>query len=303
MKKRSRHIGRTKSLVGLLFILPWIIGFLVFQLFPIASSFFYSLTRFDLQNAPVFIGLDNFINIFTKDSTFANSLKVTFLYVLYAVPLKLFFALIVAIVLNSKLKGINLFRTVYYLPSILGGSVAIAILWRYLFSREGTINGLLGLLGISPVGWLTAPGLDLVTLSLLTVWQFGSSMVLFLAGLKQIPAELYEAARIDGASKFRIFRKITLPMLSPIIFFNLVMQMVNAFQEFTGAFVITPKGGPLKSTYLFVMKLYDEGFQYSKFGYASALSWILFGIIIVATVIAFTTSGRWVYYSDESGNK
>lgn len=288
---------KRRSWVGLAYIAPWLIGFLVFQAYPILSSLYYSFTEFNMVSPPVFIGLTNFIAMFTDDPDFGNSLGLTFQYVLYAVPLKLGFALAVAMVLNSKLKGINFFRTLYYLPSILGGSVAVALLWRFLFMQEGTVNTVLSLVGIPALPWLSSPQMALFTVSLLTVWQFGSAMVLFLAGLQQIPNELYEAGRVDGASRPRMFFRITLPMLSPILFFNLVMQMVNAFQEFTGAFVIT-NGGPMKSTYLYVMKLYDEGFQFFKLGYASALSWVLFAIIIVATSVAFKSSGTWVHYAD-----
>jgi oligogalacturonide transport system permease protein len=171
-----------------------------------------------------------------------------------------------------------------------------------LFMGEGTVNTLLSLVGVGPLGWLTSPDLALFTISLLTVWQFGSSMVLFLAGLQQIPTELYEAARVDGAGRIRQFFRITLPVLSPIIFFNLVMQMVYAFQEFTGAFVVT-NGGPIKSTYLYVMMLYDQGFQFFKMGYASALSWVLFILIVAVTGVVFKTSNKWVYYSDGEGKK
>ncbi|MBN2533180.1 MAG: sugar ABC transporter permease [Spirochaetales bacterium] len=294
------HKKRKWGYIGLVYISPWIIGFLVFQFYPIVASLIYSFTDFDMMGNANFVALKNYIYMFTKDRDFYNSLKVTFLYVFYAVPLKLAFALAVAMILNARLKAINIFRTVYYLPSIFGGSVATALLWRFLFMREGAMNNLLAVFGLPDAGWLSSPKLALFTLSLLTVWQFGSSMVLFLAGLQQIPGELYEAAKIDGASRIRTFFKITIPLLSPIIFFNMVMQTVNSFQEFTGAFVITNRG-PLNSTYLYVMKLYYEGFQYFKMGYACALSWILFAIIITVTLIAFKTSKSWVFYTSGGG--
>lgn len=295
-KNKKIHLKQKWGYVGLLYISPWIIGFLVFQLYPIIASLIYSFSDFDIMNYVRFSGFKNYIYMFTKDRDFYNCLKVTFLYVFYAVPLKLIFALLVAMVLNSKLKAINIFRTIYYLPSIFGGSVATALLWRFLFVREGTINNFLGFFHIPPIGWLSDPKITIFTLSLLPVWQFGSSMVLFLAGLQQIPEEFYEAARVDGANKAGIFFKITIPLLSPIIFFNMVMQTVNSFQEFTAAFVITERG-PLNSTYLYVMKLYYEGFQYFKMGYACALSWILFIIIIIFTIIAFKSSKSWVHYT------
>jgi oligogalacturonide transport system permease protein len=235
--------------------------------------------------------------MFTADRMFWNSLKVTFLYVLMAVPGKLVFALFIAVVLNMKIRFINVFRTIYYLPSILGGSVAISILWRFLFSRTGTVNAFFGLLGMKPLDWLGDPNLALGTMGLLVVWQFGSSMVLFLAGLKNIPAEIYEAARVDGANRVRIFFTITIPLLSPVIFFNLIMQMINAFKEFNAPYLIT-KGGPLQSTYLYGVMLYDNAFTYLKMGYASAQSWILFAIIMGFTAITFKSSPYWTYYED-----
>lgn len=282
---------------GMLFILPWLFGFLVFQLYPFFTSLYYSFTNYNMLKAPSWLGLDNYIRIFTKDPYFYNSLKVTLLYVLMAVPMKLVFALIIAVILNMKIRGINLFRTVYYLPSILGGSVAVSVMWRFLFMKEGVVNQLLAVFGIIGPEWLGNPSYSLFTVSLLTVWQFGSSMVIFLAGLKQIPNELYEAAAVDGIGKIRAFFKITLPMLSSIIFFNLIMQMVNAFQEFTGVFIITG-GGPMHSTYLYGMLLYDNAFAKYKMGYASALSWILFIIILFFTVITFRSSAYWTYYED-----
>ena len=282
---------------GLLYVLPWLIGFLAFQLYPFVMSFVYSLTDLNLFGDPNFIGLNNFIQMFTTNLDFWQSMKVTFIYAIVAVPAKLGFALIVALIMNQKLRGINFFRTIYYLPSILGGSVALAILWRMLFMKEGVVNHYLSFLGLTSQNWLGDPSLALGTIGLLQVWQFGSSMVLFLAGLKQIPAELYEAGKMDGASRFRMFISITLPQLSPIIFFNLIMQMVNAFQEMTAAFVVTA-GGPMKSTYLYGYMIWQYGFDYLKMGYASALSWVLFTIIMIFTLVIFKSSSKWVYYED-----
>ena len=298
--KNSRTHKRRKILkkyTGLLYIAPWLFGFLVFQLYPLISSFYYSFTNLNLGGSPKFVGLDNYIRMFTQDPEFWKSLGVTIVYVFTSVPAKLIFALLIAMVLNSKLKFINAFRTIYYIPSILGGSVAVSVLWRFLFMKEGTINQILSIFSIPPLDWIGSPSLALFTIDILTVWQFGSSMVLFLAGLKQIPAELYEAGIMDGASKIRMFFTITIPMLTPIVFFNVIMQLVGAFQEFTSAFVITG-GGPMQSTYLYGMKLYIEAFRYFKMGYASALSWILFLIILFFTAIIFKTSKKWVYYDD-----
>lgn len=191
----------------------------------------------------------------------------------------------------------SFYRTVYYLPSILGGSVAVSILWRFLFMEDGTVNQLLAHLGVGPVGWLSDPHLAIFTLGGLQVWQFGAPMVLFLAALKQVPVDLYEAADLDGASAVYKFFHITLPFLSPIVLFNLVMQTNNAFQEFTAAFVVT-NGGPMNSTYLYAMKLYEEAFKFYKMGYASALSWLLFIVIFIFTIILFKSSNLWVFYGD-----
>ncbi|WP_293892672.1 MULTISPECIES: carbohydrate ABC transporter permease [unclassified Sphaerochaeta] len=291
------HIRKRYNYTGYLYILPWIIGFLLLQLVPLINSFWYSFTNFQLLGDPKFLGLENYKKIFTADPTFLQSLKVTSYYVLIAVPLKISFALVIAIILNQNIKGINLFRTLYYIPSILGGSVAISVLWKYLFMNQGVVNNLIGIFGIKAVDWLGDPRYALGTISLVTVWQFGSSMLLFLAGLKQIPVSQYEAARIDGAGRMRIFWKITIPELSPIILFNLIMQMINAFQDFTSAFVIT-QGGPLKSTYLYGLMLYDQGFKFFKMGYSSALSWILFAIILFFTSLTFRSSESWVHYGD-----
>lgn len=282
---------------GLFYISPWIIGFLFLQLYPFLSSLYYSFTQYNVLGTPKFVGFANYIRLFTIDPDFKKSILVTLEYALISVPAKLLFALIIAIVLNMKLKGINLCRTIYYIPSILGGSVAVSALWRLLFMSDGILNKLLNLVGIPAVNWLGQAGTAMFTICLLQVWQFGSSMVLFLAALKQIPMDLHEAASIDGAGRLKRFFYITLPMITPIVFFNLIMQSINALQNFTSAFVIT-NGGPLKSTYLIGMKLYTEGFSNFKMGYASAISWVLFAIVLVFTLLIFKSSDAWVYYED-----
>lgn len=282
---------------GILFILPWIIGFCILQAYPLIMSLYYSFTDFSILSEGKWIGLDNYKRLFTKDKYFIKSLVLTFKYALMAVPMKLIMALIVAMILNMKLKCINLFRTVYYLPSIMGGSVAISILWRFMFMKEGMINNFLGVFGIPSVNWLGDPDIALVTISLLVVWQFGSSMVLFLAGLKNVPTELYEAAEVDGANKWTKFWSITLPMLTPIVFFNLIMQIIHALQEFTSAFIIT-NGGPNHGTYLIGVKIYEDAFQNLKMGYASASSWVLFVAILLITLLVFRSSNAWVFYND-----
>ena len=281
---------------GLLFVAPWILGFCIFQLYPLLSSLVTSFTNSQVLRGGEWSGLENFIRLFTKDRDFWQTSFTTLKYVLLCVPPKLAFALLVAVLMNMRSRAINFMRTIYYLPSIFGGSVAISILWRFLFMRTGLVNGFTAIFGIPAVDWLGNTSTALFTVSLVTVWQFGSSMVLFLAGLKNIPEELYESARIDGAGGFRRFTAITLPSLSPIIFFNLVMQMINAFQEFTLPFVITD-GGPAHSTYLYSMMIYENGFKFTKSGYASAMSWVLFLVMLLTTAFIFKSSTRWVFYS------
>lgn len=283
--------------MGYLYIFPWILGFLIFQLYPLGASLYYSFTEYNITGTPTFVGFKNYVTMFSSDLLFYTSLGNTLKYVFLSLPMKIITALIVAVILNQKLKGINFYRTVYYIPSIFGGSVAISILWRFLFMDGGLVNRMLNGLGMTSVPWLSSPNYSLFTLSLLSVWQFGSSMVLFLAALKQVPEDLYEAALIDGAGAVRMFFKITLPMITSVLFFNILMQLVNAFQDFTGAFVIT-NGGPLNSTYLYALKLYDEAFKYFKMGYASALSWVLFVIILIFTAIFFRFSEAATYYED-----
>lgn len=291
---------RKKDLIGLLYVLPWLVGFLVFKLYPFIMSFIYSFSDYSMLKPPRYVGLYNFIYMFTKDELFPKALLNTIKYVIITVPLKISFALFVAIILNMKLKGINLFRTVYYLPSIFGGSVAISILWRFLFMKEGIVNKFLGFFGVEGINWLGDPRIAMFSVSFLAVWQFGSSMVLFLARLKEIPSELYEAALVDGASRLKMFTKITLPMISPIMFFNLVMQTINAFQEFTGPYIITG-GGPVNSTYLLSMLIYDNAFKYFRMGYAAALSWVQFVIILIFTAFIFRSSTYWTYYEYDEG--
>lgn len=293
---KKRKTARIQN-VAYLYILPWIIGFLVFQLYPLLASLYYSFTEYNGIGTPKWIGLANYVKMFTKDDMFWKSLLTTLKYVLMSLPLKIITALVVALVLNKKLRGINFYRTVYYIPSIFGGSVAVSVLWRFLFMDGGLVNRLFTTIGLPAVQWLSSPRWALFTLSLLNVWQFGSSMVLFLAALKQVPTELYEAAVIDGSGKIKMFFSVTLPMISPVLFFNILMQTVNVFQDFTGAFVIT-NGGPLNSTYLFALKLYDEAFKYFNMGYASALSWILFIIILAFTMVFFRFSEAFTYYED-----
>ena len=281
-----------------LYILPWILGFAILQLYPFVSSFIYSFTDYTVGAKATFQGLANYKKLFTQDKEFWNSLKVTILFALYTVPGKLIMALAVAMFLNRDLKGINLIRTLYYIPSLFGGSVAVALLWRLMFLDNGVINAILSALHLPVIQWLGDIRYALRTICMLEIWQFGSSMVMFLAALKQVPRSLYEAAEIDGAGKVTRFFHITLPQISPIIFFNLINQTIQALQNFTSAQVIT-EGGPLKSTYVLGLKLYKEGFSYFKMGYASAISWVVFAAIMIFTLAIFASSKLWVHYADE----
>ena len=281
-----------------LYILPWILGFAILQLYPFVSSFIYSFTDYTVGAKATFQGLANYKKLFTQDKEFWNSLKVTILFALYTVPGKLIMALAVAMFLNRDLKGINLIRTLYYIPSLFGGSVAVALLWRLMFLDNGVINAILSALHLPVIQWLGDTRYALRTICMLEIWQFGSSMVMFLAALKQVPRSLYEAAEIDGAGKVTRFFHITLPQISPIIFFNLINQTIQALQNFTSAQVIT-EGGPLKSTNVLGLKLYKEGFSYFKMGYASAISWVVFAAIMIFTLAIFASSKLWVHYADE----
>lgn len=277
--------------------MPWVIGFFIFTVYPFVNSFYISLTDFTMVKEPKMIGLANYEELF-NDTEFLNSLVATFKYALVTVPAALIFALLIAVILNFKLKGINFFRTSYYIPSILGGNVAISVIWKFLFTSDGLINQFIGLFGFDPLPWLSDPNLAMIVVSSLRVWQFGSSMIIFLAALQNIPGELYEAAEVDGANKITQFFKITLPLITPSLFFNLVMGMVGAFQEFNSAYLITG-GGPLKSTQFTSLMIYNYSFKFFRMGYASAMSWVLFVVIMIFTAIIFMTQNKWVYYADE----
>ena len=285
-----------KSKMGLVYILPWLIGMVFLTLYPFINALIISFTDYNLVRDPNFIGLANYTKLF-KDEDFLGTLTATLKYTVITVPLQLAFALFIAYILTFKLKGINFFRTAYYIPSLLGGNVAVAVLWRFLFQQDGLINRIIGVVGIQPVAWLSSPGGAMSVIIILKVWQFGSAMLIFLAALKDVPQDLYEAASVDGSTKLHSFIHITMPLITPTIFFNLVMQLVNAFQEFNGPYLVTGKG-PLNATYLTSMYIYDNAFKYFNMGYASAASWILFLIIVAVTLILFATQDKWVYYSD-----
>ncbi|CAM3844991.1 sugar ABC transporter permease [Cohnella lubricantis] len=299
MRTSRRSPAHLQNGAAYLFLLPWLIGFFCLTLGPMIGSLYLSLTKYNLLNAPEWIGFANYAELFTNDDKFTQSLSVTFKYVFMSVPLRLIFALLVAMALNKGIRALGVYRTVYYVPSLLGGSVAISIVWRQLFGGDGAINRFLGWFGVKGPYWISHPDYIMYPIVTLAVWQFGSSMVIFLAGLKQVPSDLYEASQVDGAGKLRQFFRITLPLLTPVIFFNLIMTVINSFQAFTPAYVIGDgSGGPLDASLFYTLYLYLEGFAYFNMGYASALAWIILAIIALLTGIIFATSRYWVFYGD-----
>lgn len=286
------------GLAALLFLAPWVVGLVVFTIGPMLASLWLSFSDYNLLQPPEFTGLDNWTAMFA-DSRLMNSLKVTLVYVVLSVPLQLVLALGVALLLDKGMRGLAVYRSVFYLPSLMGGSVAIAILWRQVFGKEGLVNGFLGLFGIDGPGWIGHPDFALGTLIVLHIWTFGSPMIIFLAGLRQIPEMYYEAARVDGASRVRQFFSITFPLLTPIIFFNLVLQIIFAFQSFTQAYIVSGgTGGPSDSTMFFTLYLYKEAFEQRDMGYASAMAWFLLLVIGAITAVNFLLSKFWVFYDD-----
>ena len=300
IKKRSRSESwlNEESIAGYVFSLPFILGFLMFMLIPMALSLFYSFCKYDIQTPPEIIGLNNYIKIFTNDKVFTKALTVTCYYAFIGTPLKVIFALIVALILNHETRAVGIYRAVYYLPSIIGGSVAVAILWRRLFESTGTINAIFSNVFPSLAGynWFSE-GPAIWVLIILTVWQFGSSMLIFLSALKQIPRELYEASWVDGANGIQQFTNVTLPMLTPTIFFNLVQQTINSFLAFTQCKLIT-NGQPRNSTLFYTVYQYNKAFPAqgkSQMGYASALAWIMLIIVSVVTMLLFKSRSKWVF--------
>lgn len=292
MKQKKRKA----NILGYALISPWLLGFIVMFFIPMCISLYYSFTDYNLLSAPSFVGFDNYVRMFTDDPDFWQALKVTFTYVLILVPCRLAFALMVALLLNSKRRGGGIYRTLYYIPSIIGGSIAVSIVWKQMFGNDGVLMSLMELIGIEQKFSLIGnPKTALFSLILLGVWQFGSSMLIFLAALKQVPASVYESASLDGASGIRKFFKITLPMISPTIFFNLILQIINGFRAFTESYIITD-GGPMDSTLFYVLNLYRRAFNYFDMGYSSAMAWVLVAIIAIFAGIIFKTQNSWVYY-------
>lgn len=301
-RRRQKKRKGYNNLAGYFFIMPWLFGFVMLMIIPMGMSLYLSFTRYNILSPPVWTGTSNFVNIFTDDPRFWQSLKVTFSYVVAAVPLRLIFALFLAVLFTQKRIMGNLYRTIYYIPSLIGGSVAVAVMWRQLFGVYGAFNSILLSWGIleDSFGWITHPSTALWSLIILAAWQFGSPMLIFLAGLKQIPNSLYESAAIDGANWGQTFTRITLPMLSPVIFFNVVMQTINNFMMFTQAYIIT-EGRPFDRTLVYILYLFQRGFSYNQMGYACALAWIMFIVIAAITAFIFKSSPYWVYYESKGG--
>ena len=305
-KKKNDGSGRSawnrfiynNNTVGYVFLAPFVIGFLCFTIIPMISSLYYSCTNYNMIDKETWIGFKNYVDLF-KDERFINSIKVTLQYVFFSVPLKLAFALFIAFLLTRPSKAVSVYRSLYYLPSLIGGSVAVALVWKELFARKGLINTNLGKLGIETVNWFGNMSTAKWPIILMTVWQFGSSMLIFAAGLKEIPSSYYEAAKIDGANGWQSFWKITMPCLSPIILFNLIMQLISSFMVFTQAFVITG-GGPNDATMYYALYVYKQGINSRNMGYASAMSWVMLVIMSAITIIVFKTSHHWVFNESES---
>ncbi|WP_035426839.1 MULTISPECIES: carbohydrate ABC transporter permease [Sediminibacillus] len=293
--KKDNH-----NTTGYLFISPFLLGFFTLTIFPILYSLYLSFTDYDLMGTPSWIGLDNYVRMFTDDPTFWKSMKVTFFYAGIAVPIRLVFALLVAMALNKIVEMVGLYRTLLYLPSVVGGSIAVSIMWRQLFGNDGAVNSILGALGLPTHSWLGDPDTAIWTLIVLYGWQFGSSMLIFLAGLRNIPKTYYEASSVDGAGPVKQFFIITIPLLTPVILFNTIMQVIQGFMAFTPSFVVT-NGGPVNSTLLYVLYMYQRAFEYFDMGYASAMAWVMLVIIAIFTALIFKSSPHWVHY--ESDNK
>ncbi len=293
LKTNWKKILYHNNTVGYIFSFPFLFGFFAFTLIPVLVSVYYSMTNYKLGQSPVFIGLENYKNLFSDDR-FLNSVKVTLIYVITSVPSKLIFALFIAYLLTQKHSGVTFYRSLYYVPSLIGGSIAVALVWKTIFSRKGLANTILASFGFPKLSWLGEPHLAMGILVLMSVWQFGSSMIIFAAGLKEISPTYYEAAEIDGANKWQRFTAITLPCLSPIILYNLIMQTITAFMAFTQAFVIT-QGGPNDSTNFYALYVYNHAFKWSNMGYASAMSWVMLALISIITFLLFKTSKFWVF--------
>jgi multiple sugar transport system permease protein len=293
--------NRRETATGYTFLLPWMIGFLGLTLGPMLYSLYLAFTQYNLFTDPEWVGLDNFVRMFTEDPQYIQSVQITLIYVLVGTPIKLAAALAVAMLLNYRDKGSTFFRSSFYAPSLIGASVSVAIVWRAMFSTDGPVDNTLSVFGIELGGWVGNVALVLPMMILLAVWQFGAPMVIFLAGLKQVPKELYEAAEVDGAGPIRKFRSVTFPMLSSVIFFNLLLELINAFQVFASAYIISNgSGGPAGMTNFYTVYLYKRGFADLQMGYAAAMAWVLVIVVAIIAAILFKTQKSWVHYAGDN---
>lgn len=301
LKPGRRRANRRENVAGYTFLLPWLIGFLGLTLGPMIYSLYLSFTKYNLFADPKFVGFDNYVRMFTQDPQFLQSVQITLVYVLVGTPVKLAAALGIAMLLNYRNRGTGFFRSSFYAPSLIGASVSVAIVWRAMFSSNGPVDSSLSFFGLEIGGWVGNVSLVIPMMILLAVWQFGAPMVIFLAGLKQIPRELYEAAEVDGAGPVRKFRSVTIPMLSSVIFFNLLLETINAFQVFASAYIISNgSGGPAGMTNFYTLYLYKRGFADGQMGYAAAMAWVLVIVVAIIAFILFRTSKSWVHYAGES---
>ncbi len=308
-RRRPEHLDRPgarkravrENVTGYAFLLPWLVGFFGLTLVPMLYSLYLSFTSYNIFSPPKWIGLDNYVRLFTNDPSFMQSAQITLVYVLVGTPIALVASLLIAMLLNYRDKGAAFFRSAFYAPSLIGASVSVAIVWRAMFASDGPVDGGLSFIGIDLGGWIGNPSLILPMMILLAVWQFGATMVIFLAGLKQIPKELYEAAEMDGAGAFQRFRAVTLPMLSPVIFFNLLLGLIGAFQVFASAYIISSgTGGPAGMTNFITIYLYKRAFQDGQMGYAAAIAWVLLIVVAIIAAILFRTQKNWVHYAGDN---
>ena len=308
--RRTLSLARREALWAYAFITPWIIGFLVFTIGPMLASLYFSFTDYNIITAPRWIGLTNYTNLF-QDELFWHSLGVTFKFGLVALPLGLIFSYLIAVLLNTKISGINFWRTIYFLPSVIAG-VAVALLWIRIFDqRYGLLNPFLEHFGIKGPGWLSDPDWVITALVIMSLWGVGGNVIIYLAGLQGVPTDLYDAAKVDGATAWQRFRYVTLPMTTPVIFYNLVLGLIGTFQYFTEVYVISSGnsgntgglGGPARSTLFYNIYLYQNAFKYFHMGYASTMAWVLFVIVLVLTLLIFRSSDVWVYYEGQVKGK
>jgi multiple sugar transport system permease protein len=317
MKKTPRKqlsMSKREALYGYLFISPWLIGFILFTIGPMLASLYFSFTDYNVVDSPIWVGLANYTKIFSGipeairtqsseplgDPLFWKSLQVTLYYAMMALPLGLIVSFFLAVLLNQKIPGVNLWRTVYFLPSVIAG-VAVTILWVRIFSpRVGILNPILEKFGIPGPGWLSSPDWAVPALVIMSLWGIGGGMIIYLAGLQGVPTDLYDASKVDGANLFQRFRYVTFPMMTPVIFYELVLSLIATFQYFTEAYVASGgTGGPVRSTLFYNLYLYQNAFKYFEMGYASSMAWILFIIVLVLTLLVFRSSQYWVYYEGQ----